>query len=75
MKRWTTAAMAFAMLGSPLVATLLLGFSGGASWVLALYLTVMAAISLVSICLLSETRQVDLSDPSPVSAVPAALPS
>ena len=46
-----------------LVATLLLKFSGGASWVLALYLIVMAAISLVSIYLIAETRQVDLSDP------------
>src|SRR5262249_1212151 len=37
---------------APLIATLLLKFSGGASWVLALYLTVMAAISLVSIFLI-----------------------
>lgn len=59
---------------APLVATLLLKFSGGASWVLALYMTVMAAISLVSIYLIAETRQVELSDPSLMSASPAAVP-
>ncbi len=53
---------------APLVATLLLKFSGGESWVLALYLTVMAAISLVSIYFIAETRQVDLADPSYASA-------
>ena len=56
---------------APLVATLLLELSGGASWILALYLTVMAAISLVSIYLIAETRHVDLSR---VSASPAAVP-
>jgi MFS transporter, MHS family, shikimate and dehydroshikimate transport protein len=59
---------------APFVATLLLKLSGGASWVLALYLMVMAAISLVSIYLIAETRQVDLSDPYHVSALPAAAP-
>ncbi len=59
---------------APLVATLLLKLSGGASWVLALYLMVMAAISLVSIYLIAETRQNDLSDPSHVLASPAAVP-
>jgi MFS transporter, MHS family, shikimate and dehydroshikimate transport protein len=59
---------------APLVATLLLKLSGGASWVLALYLTVMAAISLVSIYLIAETRQVDLTDPYRVPASPAAAP-
>ncbi len=59
---------------APLVATLLLKLSGGASWILALYLTVMAAISFVSIYLIAETRQVDLSDPYPVPASPAAVP-
>ncbi|MBV8374863.1 MAG: MHS family MFS transporter [Candidatus Eremiobacteraeota bacterium] len=59
---------------APLVATLLLKFSGGASWVLALYLMVMAAISLISIYLLAETRQVDLADPYRVPAAPAAAP-
>jgi MFS transporter, MHS family, shikimate and dehydroshikimate transport protein len=58
---------------SPLVATLLLKFSGGASWVLALYLMVMAVISLVSIYLIAETRQVDLTDPYHAPASPAAL--
>lgn len=53
---------------APLVATLLLKLSGGASWVLALYLTIMAAISLVSIYLIAETREVDLADASPVPA-------
>lgn len=47
---------------APLVATLLLKFSDGASWILALYLMAMAAISLVSIYLIAETRQVDLSE-------------
>jgi MFS family permease len=47
---------------APLVATLLLKLSGGASWILGLYLSVMATISLVSICLIAETRHVDLSD-------------
>jgi MFS family permease len=56
---------------SPLVATLLLRFSGGASWVLALYLMVMAAISLVSIYLIAETRQVDLINPRRTSPSPA----
>lgn len=46
---------------APLVATLLLKFSGGTSWVLALYLMVMAAVSLVSIYVIAETREVDLS--------------
>jgi MFS transporter, MHS family, shikimate and dehydroshikimate transport protein len=60
---------------SPLIATLLLKLSGGASWVLALYLMAMAAISLVSIYLIAETRQVDLSDSYRVPAAPAAAPS
>jgi MHS family shikimate/dehydroshikimate transporter-like MFS transporter len=56
---------------APLVATLLLKFSGGASWVLAVYLMAMAAVSLVSIYLIAETRQVDLADPQmPASAAP-----
>ena len=60
---------------APLVATLLLELSGGASWVLALYLSIMAAISLVSIYLIAETRHVDLGDThyapaSPQAAVP-----
>jgi MFS transporter, MHS family, shikimate and dehydroshikimate transport protein len=59
---------------APLVATLLLKLSGGGSWVLALYLMVMAAISLISIYLLAETRQVDLSDPSRAARSPAAVP-
>ena len=59
---------------APLVATLLLKLSGGASWVLALYLMGMAAISLVSIYLIAETRQVDLTDPYRAPASPAAAP-
>lgn len=47
---------------APLVATLLLKLSGGGSWVLALYLTAMAALSLVSIYLIAETRHVDITD-------------
>ena len=46
---------------APFIATLLLNFSGGASWVLALYMMVMAAISLASILSIRETRHVDLS--------------
>lgn len=60
---------------APLVATLLLTVSGGTSWVLALYLMVMAAISLVSIYLIPETRQVDLADPHPLPASPLAATS
>jgi MFS transporter, MHS family, shikimate and dehydroshikimate transport protein len=59
---------------APLVATLLLGLSGGASWVLALYLMAMAAISLISIYFIAETREVDLTDPYRVRAQPAAAP-
>jgi len=47
---------------APFVATLLLHWSGGASWVLAVYLTVMAAISLLSIYLIPETSGVDLNE-------------
>lgn len=47
---------------APFIATLLLKLSGGASWVLALYLLAMAAVSLVSIYLLAETRTVEVSD-------------
>jgi MFS family permease len=52
---------------APLVATLLLKLSGGGSWILALYLSAMAAVSLVSIYLISETRHVDLGAPDPIS--------
>ena len=45
----------------PLVATLLLRLSGGGSWVLALYLTSMATVSLISILAIAETRDVDLT--------------
>ena len=57
---------------APLIATLLLKLSGGASWVLALYLLIMAAISFVSICLLAETRSVDQPDPNLTPAVAPA---
>lgn len=59
---------------APIVATLLLKLSGGASWVLALYLMVMAAVSLVSIYLIAETRHVDLTDSYHMPASPAAVP-
>jgi MFS transporter, MHS family, shikimate and dehydroshikimate transport protein len=59
---------------APLVATLLLKLSGGASWVLALYLMVMAAISLISIFIIAETRQVDLTEAYRVPGAPAAAP-
>ncbi len=57
---------------APLIATLLLKFSGGASWVLAVYLMVMSAVSLVSIYLIAETRQVDLTGPHHMPASAAA---
>src|SRR5579883_1453267 len=61
---------------APLIATLLLKFSGGASWVLALYLMIMAAISLVSIYMIAETRHVDLTDYRvPVTPKAASIPS
>lgn len=47
---------------APFVATLLLKISGGASWILALYLMAMAAISLVSAFLIPETFGVDLTE-------------
>ena len=54
---------------APFVATLLLKLSGGGSWVLALYLMGMAAISLVSAYLIPETSGVDLSDPQRIPAL------
>ncbi|HEY6326175.1 MAG TPA: MFS transporter [Candidatus Cybelea sp.] len=54
---------------APFVATLLLKFSAGASWVLALYLMSMAAISLVSIWLIPETSGVDLTESRPLPAL------
>ncbi len=54
---------------APFVATLLLEYSGGGSWVLALYLMFMAAISLVSICLIPETSGVDLIESRPLPAL------
>lgn len=60
---------------SPLVATLLLKLSGGASWVLALYLAVMAAISLFCVYLIAETREVDLADVHAKSPMRAPLRS
>ena len=47
---------------APFVATLLLKVSGGASWILALYLMAMAAMSLVSAYLIPETYRVDLTE-------------
>jgi MHS family shikimate/dehydroshikimate transporter-like MFS transporter len=54
---------------APFVATLLLKFSAGASWVLALYLMAMAAISLVSTCFIPETSGVDLAESQPLTAL------
>jgi MFS transporter, MHS family, shikimate and dehydroshikimate transport protein len=54
---------------APLVATLLLRLSGGGSWVLALYLMGMAAVSLISTYLIAETRSVELTDPHLAPAV------
>jgi MFS family permease len=53
---------------APLVATVLLKVSGGGSWVLALYLTALAAVSLASIYKIKETRHVDLLSTASVSA-------
>lgn len=57
---------------APLIATLLLKLSAGASWVLAAYLGVMAAVSLLSIFLIAETRGLD---PSDAHLEPAAVPA
>lgn len=46
---------------APFIATYLLGLSDGGSWVLSLYLMTMAAITLVSILLLRETKDVELA--------------
>ncbi len=45
---------------APFVATSLLAFSKGGSWVLSVYLMAMAIISLTSILLIKETRHVEL---------------
>lgn len=45
---------------SPLIATALLGWSGGASWPISAYLVAGALISLASVYLLSETYRGDL---------------
>ncbi len=47
---------------APLIATGLLGWSGGATWPIAIYLSGMAAITLVSVWLAAETNLLDLSD-------------
>ncbi|HVR45797.1 MAG TPA: MFS transporter [Candidatus Binatia bacterium] len=54
---------------APFVATLLLKYSAGASWVLALYFMFMTVISLVSICLIPETSGVDLVESRPLRAL------
>jgi metabolite-proton symporter len=46
---------------APLIAATLLEWSGGRSWPLAVYITVISLISLLSIHLLAETSQRDLS--------------
>ena len=43
---------------APTIATILLQFSGGASWPIAVYLMVMAVITLVSVYFIAETRPV-----------------
>lgn len=58
---------------APFVATLLLRLSGGGSWVLALYLMGMAAISLLSVYLVGETREVELPR-APVREPATAIP-
>lgn len=45
---------------APFIATALLSLSGGSSWVLALYVMLMAVISTIGVLLLPETREVAL---------------
>lgn len=45
---------------APLIATALLGWSGGSSWPVALYLTGMAVVTLVSVWLAEETHKKEL---------------
>lgn len=45
---------------APFIATALLSLSGGSSWVLALYLMVMAVISTIGVLLVPETNEVAL---------------
>ena len=50
---------------APLIATALLQWSGGKPWPVAAYLVAMAAITIISICLVHETHRTDLHDASP----------
>lgn len=64
--RYTGASLSYQLVSivggglAPFIATALLALSGGSSWVLALYLMLMAAISTVGVLLLPETREVVL---------------
>lgn len=50
---------------APLIATALLAWGGGASWVVAAYVCVALLISFVSALLLKETYQADLAEEAP----------
>ncbi len=62
---------------APLIATALLAWGGGASWVVAAYVCVALLISFVSALLLKETYQADLAEEAPelgtrnIKSVPA----
>jgi MFS family permease len=47
---------------APLICTALVDWSGGKSWPLAVYLIVLAAITLVSVWLAAETHRTRLDD-------------
>jgi MFS family permease len=64
--RWDTNWRRFFAGGfSPLIATSLLRWSHGKPWPIAIYMMVMALITLVSVYLTTETRQDDLIERSP----------
>jgi MHS family shikimate/dehydroshikimate transporter-like MFS transporter len=46
---------------APLVASSLLGWSGGAPWPVAVYLAVLALLTIVSVVLVPETSRSDLA--------------
>ncbi|GDY23000.1 MFS transporter [Verrucomicrobiota bacterium] len=57
---------------APLIATALLGWSGGRPWPIALYLVGMALITIVSVWLAKETHRDELSEAKTAAEVPEA---
>jgi MFS family permease len=53
---------------APIIATVLMHWSGGASWPVATYMAVIALISLVAVCLASERYRVGIRDQAASSA-------